>query len=144
MSRKEKILEIVHSGAARAVQEEPEVRRDKTGGWVRALTAQASNGKGEEQSATWAATAIVQARREGEEKREGRKPVHQVTAGGPGRERSAGEKSYPTLRERSARKDKVTKKLPHLHSQETALPLTCDPKSAFSDPRGSTRLLSFL
>lgn len=36
----------------------------------------------------------------------------------------------------------MTTKVPHPHSQETALPLTCDPKSAFSDPRGSTRLFS--
>lgn len=32
MSREEKIPEIVHSGAVSAVQEEPTVRRDKTGG----------------------------------------------------------------------------------------------------------------
>lgn len=40
-----------------------------------------------------------------------------------------GEKSYPTLRERSVRNDKMTKKLLHHHSQE----------NAFS---GSTKLFS--
>lgn len=49
MSRKEKILETVHSGAVSAVQEEPEGKE----GWDQAMTAQASTGKGEEPLTTW-------------------------------------------------------------------------------------------
>lgn len=77
------------------------------------------------------ATAI--ARREGE-KREGRKQMHQVTADGPGREGRARGEILPNTQGEKFKEGQGNKKLPHHHSQETALPLTCDPKNAFSDP----------
>lgn len=46
MSGKEKILEIVHSGAVSAAQEEPKgTERQERKAGIRVLTAQASNGR---------------------------------------------------------------------------------------------------
>lgn len=54
-----------------AVQAEPKSKETRQEGCDQGLTAQASNGKGEEQGTTWGASVIVQAGREEEETRPG-------------------------------------------------------------------------
>lgn len=66
VSRKQKILETVHGAA---VQEDPEGKE----GWEQAITAQRPQPEGRGARGHLGATAVVQARREGEEKSLGRK-----------------------------------------------------------------------